>query len=171
MPFIGIIADSKSFENVKSTILKNINQTKLNIININLQSIENIKNIKFETIVIDCNLDKFKEKEEILKKICSNSKYLILNTDMEIRLDILENQKFKIITYGLNQKATVTISSITETDLLIDLQRNIENIKKKVIEAEEIRIKLSGKTNFKVYEILIIYIIFSIYDVKIMDVI
>ena len=70
MSFIGIISDNKSFENIRKKILENIKDSKLNIININRQSIENIQNIKFKIIVIDNNLEKFKNQKSTLQKIC-----------------------------------------------------------------------------------------------------
>ena len=84
-------------------------------------------------------------------------------------MEILQNEKVNIITYGLNQKATITMSSIKETDILISLQRNIENIKKEVIEVEEKHIKLNEKDKLKSYEILIIYTILIIYGYKIIN--
>lgn len=105
MQFVGVISDTKSFEIIKSIVLKNINEKKLNIININLQSIENIKNIKFETIIVNNNLEKFSSKEELLKKICTGAKYLVLNSDIEIKLDILQEQKLNIITYRIKSKS------------------------------------------------------------------
>ncbi len=169
MSFIGIISDNKSFENIRKKILENIKDSKLNIININRQSIENIQNIKFKIIVIDNNLEKFKNQKSTLQKICKNTQYIILNTDIHLKMEILQNEKVNIITYGLNQKATITMSSIKETDILISLQRNIENIKKEVIEVEEKHIKLNEKDKLKSYEILIIYTILIIYGYKIIN--
>ena len=62
----------------------------------------------------------------------------------------------------MNQKATVTVSSITETDILVYLQRNIKNMKNKIIEVGEKRIKIKEGNKLKIYEMLIIYIIFLI---------
>lgn len=169
MSFIGIISDNKSFENIRKKILENITDSKLNIININTQSIENIQNIKFKIIVIDNNLEKFKNQKITLQKICKNTQYIILNTDIHLKMEILQNEKVNIITYGLNQKATITMSSIKETDILISLQRNIENIKKEIIEVEEKHIKLNEKDKLKAYEILIIYTILIIYGYKIIN--
>lgn len=169
MSFIGIISDNKSFENIRKKILENITDSKLNIININTQSIENIQNIKFKIVVIDNNLEKFKNQKITLQKICKNTQYIILNTDIHLKMEILQNEKVNIITYGLNQKATITMSSIKETDILISLQRNIENIKKEIIEVEEKHIKLNETDKLKAYEILIIYTILIIYGYKIIN--
>ena len=53
MPFIGIIAKENDSNFIKNEINKNANSNKFEIININLKSIENIKNIKFDIVVID----------------------------------------------------------------------------------------------------------------------
>ena len=68
------------------------------------------------------------------------------------------------ITYGLNQKATVTVSSISDTDILIYWQESLENRKGHRIEIEEKRIRRREKNKLKPYEILIIYILFKIYN-------
>ena len=86
---------------------------------------------------------------------------MVINTDINLRFNI-SNKKINIITYGLNQKATVTISSITDTDVLIYLQRNIQTVTNKMVEVGEKRIKIDESSKLKIYEILIIYIIFLI---------
>lgn len=158
MTFIGVISDHKSFDNI-NTLLKN---EEINLIHINRKSIENIKNIKFETIIINSNLENFKQDKSLIEQLCINAKYIIINTDINFKFAILPKSKVNIITYGLNQKATVTVSSITETDILVYLQRNIKNMKNKIIEVGEKRIKIKEGNKLKIYEILIIYIIFLI---------
>jgi len=77
--------------------------------------------------------------------------------------------KKEIITYGLNQKATVTVSSIKDRDILIYVQRNIKDNKEKSIEVGEKLVKIKEGTKLKNYEILILYIIFLIYNYPIID--
>ena len=166
MTFIGIISDCKSFEKIKEN-LKNQCDLDLNLIHINKNSIENIKNIRFEVIIIDSNLIEFSNTIEIVQELCSYAKYLVINTDINLKFDLAN--KINVITYGLNQKSTITVSSITETDILIYLQRDIKNINNKIIEIGEKRIKLQEKSKLKTYEILIIYIILLIYNKPIMD--
>lgn len=158
MTFIGVISDNKIFENINI----HLKSDKFKLIHINKKSIENIKNIRFETIIIDSNLENFKQEENIIEQLCLNSKYLVINTDINLKFNISNNNKINIITYGLNQKATVTVSSITDTDVLIYLQRNIRTVTNKMVEVEEKRIKVNENNKLKIYEILIIYIIFLI---------
>ena len=162
MSFVGIDASKKCFENIRKIILEKINEQTISFIHINLRSIENVKNIKFETIIIEDNINKFKDNIEILEKLCSNTKYLIINTDKNPQY-MQTMWKNEVITYGLNQKATVTVSSISDTNILIYLQKSLQNKDKKKIEIEERRIKKKEKSTLKTYEILIIYIILMLY--------
>lgn len=167
MSFIGVIANRKCFENIKKKITEEIKDESINLIQINLRSIENVKNIKFETIIVEDNLDKFKKNIEILEKICENTQYLMINTDRnpEEEIEKLSNK----ITYGLNQKATVTVSSISDTDILIYWQKSLRNKEGNGIEIEERRIKRGEKDTLKIYEILIIYALYQIYNKSIIE--
>ena len=144
MSFVGIVASKKCFENIKKIILDKINEQKINFIQINLRSIENVKNIKFETIVIEDNINKFKENMEILEKMCNGTKYLIINTDKNPQYTQIMWKK-DVIEYGLNRKATVTVSSISDTNVLIYLQKSLQSKEKGKIEIEERRIKRKEK--------------------------
>ena len=167
MSFIGIISNRKSFENIKNELIKL--EDNISIIHINLKSITNVKNIKFEIIIIDEKIKKFDNNEESLRKICKESKYIIINSDINKEYEILKNDSNIIITYGLNRKAMITVSSISDTDILIYKQKTFENKYKKEEEIEERRIKIKEKNKLKVYEILVIYTIFSIYNKAIIE--
>lgn len=162
MSFIGIISNKRSFENIKNE-LKNI-QDNISIIHINIKSITNVKNIKFEIIVIDENIKKFENNRECLKCICNNAKYIIVNSDINKNYKIENREKAQVITYGLNRKANITVSSISDTNILIYRQKVFENRNKIKQEIEESNIEVKEKNRLKVYEILIIYIIKCIYN-------
>ncbi len=165
MSFIGIIAENKDFKYIKNIILKKINNAnKFEIININKNSINNLKNVKFETIAICSSLDKFKENYSNVKNILSNVKYLIINADEKIDKNILEDLEFDIITYGLNQKSTITASSISQDNVIVCLQRNIKNINNKIIEANEFNIKSDKNGNETIYNILAYVTILLVYE-------
>ena len=125
MSFIGVISNRKSFDNIKNELVKLDNN--ISVIHINLKSIINIKNIKFEIIIIDEKIKKFDNYEESLKKICGESKYVIVNSDINKEFENLKGESNVIITYGLNRKAVITISSISDTDILIYRQKTFEN--------------------------------------------
>lgn len=169
MSFIGVVANKKCFENIRKKIAEESKEEANNLIQINLRSIENIKNIKFETIVVEDSIAKFKKQEEILAKLLESTQYLIINTDKNKEIEKLEKKEDKI-TYGLNRKATVTISSISDTDILIYWQRSLKNKKGNEIEIEERRIKRNEKEKkLKTYEILIIYALFQLYQKNIIE--
>lgn len=163
MSFIGIVSDKKCFESIKEKIQEHDCSNKINLIHINNKSIENMKNIKFEVIVINNNLEKLNDYQNSFEKICSNAKYLIINTDINKEYDVLENQNIRVITYGLNQNSTVTVSSIGDSDILIYLQRNIKDKENNVLDIQEKRVKFKNEGKFKTYEVMIIYIVLTIY--------
>ena len=169
MTFIGMISDHKSFENIKEILKKN-SKKDINLIHVSKKSIGNLKNIRFETIIIDCLLNEFKEETLLIENMCLHARYIAINTDINTEIpDVIRKSKSHIITYGLNQKATVTISSITESSILIYLQKSLKNIKGKTIEIGEKRVIVNEDNKLKTYEVLIIYIIFLILSKPIME--
>ena len=110
------------------------------VITINDKSINNIKNIRFETILV-MDLNKVKQEETILNEIFEKSKYIAINADMNETLEILNNMKLNIITFGFNSKSTITASSVEE-NFIICLQRKIINVNQKIIEPQEIEVKI-----------------------------
>ena len=76
MSFIGIVTNSKNEESMVKKIFKLFPAD--NIIFITSKNIDNIRNIQFETVVINGNI-----KDDVkLKNIITKSKYVILNTDV-----------------------------------------------------------------------------------------
>lgn len=95
MTFIGIISDNKSFERIK----ENVKTQDIEFIHINNRSIDNIKNITFEIIIINKQLKGFKEKINVIERLCLKSKYLIINTDIKVELNLEGESKVNIITF------------------------------------------------------------------------
>ena len=83
-----------------------------------------------------------------------------------MNFNLSNDNKLKIITYGLNQKATVTVSSITEDRVMACLQRNIEDINNNIIEVQEFIIEDHNITNKKIYSMLVVLIIQQLYNCK-----
>lgn len=137
MPFIGIIADEKSENFIRREIVEKLKLRESSVLFIKEKSIENIKNIKFETIIID---RKFKNME-ILKKMLLNTNYLVINTDRIKSIEMFKEYNLKIFTFGFNSKALVTASSVTEDGVLICVRKEIESIGRKVIEPQEIKVR------------------------------
>lgn len=144
MSFIGVICDTKNENYIKQTLIQNLkNKT---VIILKEDNVENFKNIKFETIVIMSNekttiLNESKLNEKnVIKRIIDSAKYLVVNADEEINLNLLQETNGKVITYGFNSKSTVTASSVKEDGVLLCVQRNIENLEGKNIELQEFNI-------------------------------
>lgn len=155
MALIEILTDSNSENELSKVIDKDIVKTN-EIIYVKEKNIENIKNIKLETIVINKKI----EDKDIMKKIIDNSKYLIINKD--------NNPDFKnykdmnnIITYGYNSDSDITISSIKEEKSFLCLQRNITSIYGKKIDIQEIRADVNYKID--IYNIMIIIALTILY--------
>ena len=132
MFFIGIISEEKNEKYIKEMLKHNINNS--NVIFINEKNIDNIKNVKFKIIVLNKELI-----NKNLEGILLNAEYLILNSDINVKL--VENLNLKVITYGFNSKATVTASSITEEEMLVCIQRNIVDMYNNKFEPQEINIE------------------------------
>ena len=156
MGLIGIITESKNEKNILDYFNESVKSS--NIIFINENNINNIRNIKFDIIV----LNKFFYENLILDKIQSNAGYILLNEDIIKNYNLVKNMKLRIITYGFNSKSTITASSISNDEILICIQRSIGGFNNNQIEPQEIRIKGNNKLN--IYELMFIECIKRIYN-------
>ena len=156
MFFVGIITNQKNEAYIKKELLK-IGIEK-NVIFINEKNITNVKNVKFETLIID---DKVENKTQ-LRKIIEGAKYIILNSDIPIDLELMDNLNLTVITYGFNNKATFTVSSIEENNIIICLQRIIYNKNNEVVEPQEF--KLEVLENVEKHMAIFVYIIKILYS-------
>lgn len=155
MFFIGIITNVKN-EAYMSKILRNIFEEE-QIIFITDKNIENMRNIRFETIVIDTDLKCVND----LKFILSNAKYVILNADIVLKSEILSDLNLVVISYGFQNKATFTVSSVSETNIIICLQRIIKSINGKRYEPQEFEVE--NKENIDIHAIICLQIMLLIY--------
>lgn len=155
MPFIGIITDENKENSIDVKITEKLKLKDNEVLFIKESTIDNIKNIKFETILLDRNF----KNVEVLNKILRNTKYLIINTDNVNNLKLLKDLELTVITYGFNTKATITASSVNEEEVLVCLQRSITDIKGNNIEPQEIKVKLEKDANctMAIEAILLIY--------------
>ena len=163
MPFIGVIAKESDSNFIKNEVLKNSIKNKFEFININKQSIENIKNIRFETIVINDDLVEFLKTSKYLEDLIKNAKYLIINSDIVKNVEVLVNSKTNIITYGLNQKAIVTMSSIKSENILICVQKGFVNAKGDIVEEQEVNVEIAKNNLKKICNSMAIFTVLTIY--------
>ena len=156
MTLIGMISDDKSFQAVKEEIKKQKRAMKL--FHINKKSITNLRNIQFEMLIINSDISQFSQESKAIKEICKKAKYIMINSDLNEDFSFSK----EMISYGLNQKAIVTISSITESNVLIYQQKELKNKEGRKLEVGERRIEIGENSKLKIYEILILDLIFSI---------
>lgn len=156
MVFIGIVTDSKSENDIEQLLMKNNALKENNVIFIKEKNIDNIKNVHFDTVVIN---REFKKMDE-LNKILENAKNVIINIDTYGENEEINIVNSNIITYGFNSKSSITISSVTDDDVLICVQRNIYNNYGE-IEVQEIR--LENNENYNIYDLIVVLVMFLMY--------
>lgn len=146
MAVIGIISNSNNIIEKESKIKKQVNEE--NIIIIKEEALDNIKNIKFDIIVI---FEEMKNTDKV-KEIIKYSKCLIINTDFKENLKLLDNNiDGYVITFGFNSKSTITIVSNENEEIILEIQREIENLFGKKIECQEIKLNNNCGKN-QIYE-------------------
>ena len=155
MPLVGIIAKRREIQAIK----KEIKDKNIEIIEITKESIKNVRNIGFEEIIFLQNINLEDDEYKYMKEIISNTKYLMINGDIEI--NILKNieleKPIKLITFGFNSKSTITISSVNDEKIIVCLQRDIEKSNGEILECQEKEI--ISKNNKNIYNNLIVFII------------
>lgn len=162
MPLIGIIAKKRDIQRINNKL----KESDIKIIEITKESIKNVKNISFEEIVILEDIKLKYDEYKYMNEIISKTKYLILNGDIKIEFLNEMNMKkpIKIITFGFNTKATISISSVKEEKIIVCLQRDIEKLDGEIIESKEIEIKLGKDENKKIYDKLVIFIVEELHN-------
>ena len=147
MPFIEIITDSKSQAQLNKVITKRM-VNNCEVLYIKDKNVENTKNIKFETLILNRNIGD----KQILDKILSNSNHVILNLDLNTNID--KNMKKSIISFGYNSQSDITVSSVEEDQVLICIQNTITSIYNRKIEPQEIKVNV--KSDISVYNIILL---------------
>lgn len=155
MHFIGIITDKNSENNIKNIMKENLEEE---MIFLNEKNLDNFKNIKFDSIVINNNI----KNNITLDKILSKSKYILYNSDIDLKSDSFKKINSNVITYGYNSNATVTISSATDENYLIFIQKNIYGYNE-IAGVQEIKFE-KAKKNINAYDGMITTIINLIYS-------
>lgn len=168
MPFIEIITDTKSQIELNKMMSGEI-VNNCDIMFIKEKNIENIKNIKLETLIINKEV----KNNEIMNKIISNAKNLIYNKDFNENLSIenssigkmkVEKEEIegrKIITIGYNSKSDITVSSVLEDEALICIQNTIVSTYGRKILPQEVKVDV--KSNVNIYNIMIIIALTCLY--------
>lgn len=160
MSFIGILTDLKNETYTRNALKKDFSSQHDQVIFINHKNIQNIKNIRFESILLDAEdcID-----VGILERIVMNSKNLIIHADNKSVMNKLNNTNLQVITFGFNPKSTVTISSVTEDCILMCIQRKIQSMSGEIIEPQEIKIDIKRNENIMANTVIGIQIVRLIY--------
>ena len=162
MPLVGIIAKKRDFQIIKNELQK----YNIELVLISKKSIRNVSKIFFEEIIVleDINLET--SEYEFMSEVVLKTKYLIINADIEIKIlkYLKTDNPIKVITFGFNSKATISISSVNEEKIIVCLQRDIEKMNGKTIESQEKEIKLSRENDKKIYTKLVIFIIEELHN-------
>ena len=157
MIFIGIVTDAKSEEDISKLLTYNKLFKENNVIFIKETNIDNIKNVHFDTIILNT---KFKKMDKLLA-VLINAKNIIVNMDEEIDFEDVNITNLNLITYGFNSKSSITISSVTDDEVLICVQRNIYN-DSGIIEMQEI--KIENNENYSIYDLIMVLVLFFMYS-------
>lgn len=156
MAFIGIITNEKNILNMTKFLKKTFDMK--DIVFISNNNIEKFQNMKFETVVVDKEIKNINQ----LKSIISNSRYLILNADIKIDSAILEDMNLMVITYGFQNKATFTVSSVSENNIIICLQRIMKTAQNGKYEPQEMNVKI--EQNLDIHTIICMNILTMLYQ-------
>ena len=161
MPLIGIIAKKREIQAVK----KELQNNNIEIIEINKESVSNLKNIVFEEIIISEDINFEKEEYKYMNEIISKAKYLIINADIEIKMlkKVNIEKPIKVITFGFNTKATISVSSVKEEKIIVGIQRDIQKTDGTTLEVQEKEI--SKEKNQKIYNKLIVFLIKDLHNI------
>ena len=139
MALIGILTEPKN----KLYLQEELKKRQLEeVFFLTENTILNMHNVRFDIFLLGKKISK---NQELVRTLAKGADYFIFNSDIKENLPLLEDLDLKIITYGYNQKATITASSVDENKMMICLQRSIENIKQKKIEPQEIEIEVTNK--------------------------
>lgn len=132
---------------------------KINIVNdfklYNAFSTKNITN-HYDILLLVANVTN--ENYNKVKHVITKSNILIINGDDPKMVDIVNSANLEdvyVLSYGFNNKSTITISSVDELEntMMCVLQREFTNIYNEVIEIKEFKIS-KGKSNFSDYKLL-----------------
>ena len=156
MSLVGIIAKKKDIKEIKRKLGENYE-----LIEITNESIKNFKNIGFEKIIYNKDINLTEEEYKFMRKIINKTKYILINSDIRINIfeDIKTNMPIKIITFGFNSKATIMISSVKDNYIIISVQRKIKKINGDLIENQEKKIELEQNKKTSVYNEIINFLV------------
>jgi len=142
MFLVGVLADKKTQKMLEQ------NREDVKIIPVSPETMKNMKNVTFDTMIIDKEMEDMERIEPFIKK----SEYIVFNSDRKNAIPQMKNKQASLITYGFNSKSTVTASSIMEEEILICLQRDVKSKEGTMIEPQEFWVRANQRND--IYEIM-----------------
>ena len=76
MPFIGVFAKENDNNFIKNEICKNSKTKKFEVFNINKKSLDNLKNVKFDVLIIKEDISKLLETSNYIRNIIEKANYI-----------------------------------------------------------------------------------------------
>lgn len=157
MSLIGILVEKNHENYLKQGLSKIIPEEQIFFLKEN--SLQNLKNIQFQTIVIGKTITHNKKQ---MREIAKKAKYLIFNADITVNSDLLDNFNTQLITYGFNSKATITTSSVEDNKIMVCLQRALQNLQGERIEPQELEMKISEEIHsYEVMELISLLLLYQ----------
>lgn len=161
MGVIGIVSSQKEMLKIEKEL-----QEYASVIRITSESVENFKNVRFDEIIFNRNLKINPSEYKYMAEILNQTNYILVNSDVDILIlkEIKLEKPIKVITYGFNSKASISISSVEEDYIIISIQRKIEKRNREKIENQEIKIEIKHDEKTKIYEKIIIFILKELHN-------
>lgn len=100
MPLIGIVARKKDIKDIKRKLGENYE-----LIELNSESIKNLKNIKFDEIIYNKDINLTEEEYKFMREIINKTKYILINSDEKIKIPgKYTNKNYNILDLIQNQQ-------------------------------------------------------------------
>ena len=160
------VIDSRA-KNLKEYLYE-LKNTEIKIVIIKYYPEIDLKDIFIDLYVFEnADIENTKNISETFAKIVKHSSknsYLIINSDLINELFTLPKSSHIILDYGLNMRATITASSITDEKFFCCVQRNIMTIEGLLIEPQEFAVTISSPDD--VYSVLCFISLLLVCNVK-----
>lgn len=161
------------YENKNIVFLTSNENNYIGIINFSLKNLKYLSSLGLKfNIIVYANIGyETKLSKEVKLFFASLDSIIMLNIDDENNIKLLEgNNKALVITYGLNNKATVTASSLDMNNLIefnFCLQREIKTLKGDIVEPLDFPVKINFLSKEFIYSALASITVGLCYDLNI----
>jgi hypothetical protein len=100
-----------------------------------------MKLLKKTTCTQHLVFENIKQEEDIVEIVYDNQElltenYLIINIDSHMSFNLPKYKGYKVITVGFNPKASVTVSSVEDEEMVLCIQREIVTLQRIILPQE-----------------------------------